>query len=126
MKFRFALLATLVVVAAPLAAQGGRRGGGGMNVDNMATMYTLSADQKTRTDSLVKIFTAGTAATQAWIRSEAQAGAVANADSAKKVADARARFNADFKALLTPDQAKKFDSVQANPPARRGGGGGGR
>lgn len=133
MKSRFALLAlAMVCAAAPLAAQGGggggRRGGGGrgMNIDNLATMYSLSADQRTKTEALIKIFTDGTAATQTWIMSERQAGAVQNADSAKKIADARAKFNADFKALLTADQSKKFDSVQANPPARRGGGGGGR
>jgi protein CpxP len=133
MKSRYALLALAVVcAAAPLAAQGGggggrRGGGGGMNVDQMTTQYSLSADQKTKTVALIKIFTDGTAATQAWMMSEQQAGAARNADSTQKVTDARTKFNADFKALLTPDQSKTFDSVQtANAGRRRGGGGGGR
>lgn len=92
----------------------------------MTTQYSLSADQKTKTEALVKIFTDGTAATQAWIQSERQAGAAVNADSMKKVADARAKFDADFKALLTADQSRLFDSVAAQRGAgRRGGRGGG-
>jgi hypothetical protein len=129
MKFRFALLAMLVGVAAPLAAQGGgggggRRGGGAMNIDQLTTQYALSSDQKTKTEALLKIYNDGTTATQAWMRSEAQAGAARNADSTKKVAEALAKFNADFKALLAGPQIAKFDSIQtARASSRRGGGG---
>ena len=133
MKSRFALVAMMLVAAAPLAAQGGGGGGGGrggrgggMNIDNMTTMYSLSADQKTKAEALIKIYTDQTTATQQWIMSQRQAGATANPDSAKKLTDARAKFNADFKALLTADQSKEVPiPVQANPPQRRGGGGGG-
>jgi len=135
MKSRFALLALMVVAASPLVAQGGgggggmRRGGGGgggaMNVDQLVTQYKLTGDQKTKTEALVKTYTDATQATQAWIRSEAQNGALPNADSAKKVADARTTFNTSFKALLTAPQAQVFDSVQAAMANRRRGGGGG-
>jgi hypothetical protein len=127
MRSRFALLALLVVVAAPLAAQGGgmgRGGGRGMSIDQLTTQYSLSSDQKTKTDALLKIYNDGTTATQAWMRSEAQAGAARNADSAKKVSDALTKFNADFKALLAGPQIAKFDSIQAaRASSRRGGGG---
>jgi Spy/CpxP family protein refolding chaperone len=134
MKSRFALLAMMVVAAAPLAAQGGgggggRRGGGGrggMDIEQMTTQYNLSSDQKTKATALIKIYTDGTAATQTWMASERAAGAAQNVDSMKKISDARAKFNADFKALLTPDQAKTFDSVQTAQQGRRRGGGGGR
>lgn len=130
MKSCLALLAMVVVAAAPLAAQGGggggmgRAGGGrGMSIDQLTTQYSLSSDQKTKTDALLKIYNDGTTATQAWIRSEQQAGAARNADSAKKVSDALAKFNADFKALLAGPQIAKFDSIQAaRAGSRRGGG----
>lgn len=131
MKSRFALLAMVVVCAAPLAAQGGGRmgGGRGMSVDNLAATYSLSAEQKTKTEALLKIFNDNTAATSAWIMAQRQAGEARNADSAKKVSDAMTKFNADFKALLAGPQIAKFDSIQAARAARMGGrgpGGGGQ
>jgi len=139
MKARFALLALMAVAVVPLAAQGGggggRRGGGGgggrnggaaMNIDNLTTLYKLTADQKTKTEALIKTFTDETQKTQAWMASERQAGGAVNADSMKKVADARAAFETAFKQLLTAPQAETFDSVQkAQAGRRRGGGGGG-
>ncbi|MGH7592815.1 MAG: hypothetical protein ACRELE_03045 [Gemmatimonadales bacterium] len=134
MTSRFALLAMVVVTAAPLAAQGGgggmgggRMGGRGMNADALTAQYDLSADQKTKTEALLKIFSDGTASTQAWMMAQRQAGETRNADSAKKVGEAMAKFNADFKALLAGPQLAKFDSVQAARAARmqgRGPGGG--
>jgi hypothetical protein len=133
MKSRFALLAMVLVSAAPLAAQGGGGMGGGrggnrmMNIDTMTAMYSLSADQKTKTEGLIKIYNDGTAATMAWMREQMQSGGGRNADSTKKVQDAMAKFNADFKALLAGPQIAKFDSVQAARAARmrgRGPGGG--
>ena len=134
MKSRFALLAMVVVAAAPLAAQGGGgmgRGGGNrmMNADTLTAVYNLSADQKTKTIALIKVYNDGTAATQAWMMAQRQAGEARNADSAKKVQDAAAKFNADFKALLAGPQIAKFDSIQAARAARMGGrgpGGGGQ
>ncbi len=131
MKTRYALLAMMFVAAIPLGAQGGgggrRNGGGGgaaMNIDNLTTTYKLTADQKTAAEALIKTYTTATQATQAWMRSEAQAGGAQNADSLKKITDARATFDSGFKALLTAPQAQVYDSVQKAQPVRRRGGGG--
>lgn len=125
MKARFAMLAVAVVCAAPLAAQGGgmmgMRGNRMMNADTLTAIYSLSAEQKTKTEGLIKIYTDNTAATRAWMMAQQQAGEARNADSGKKVSDAMAKFNADFKALLTGPQIAKFDSVQAARAARMGG-----
>jgi hypothetical protein len=115
----------ILIAAVPLSAQGGRRGGGGggfgggMNLDQLTTDYGLNSRQKSQTDSLIKLFDKNTQATQAWIRNEAQNSATPNADSAKKVADARTAFNASFKSLLNPVQSTKFDSVQTAMCSRR-------
>jgi hypothetical protein len=132
MKSRLALLAMVVVSAAPLAAQGGggmgRMGGTRMmNADTLTAVYSLSADQKTKTEGLLKIYNDGTAATMAWIRTQPRGSAPP--DSMKKIQDAMAKFNADFKALLAGPQIAKFDSIQAARAARMGGrgpGGGGQ
>jgi hypothetical protein len=127
MKSRFALLAMVLVSAAPLAAQGGGGMGGGrggnrmMNIDTLTATYSLSADQKTKAEGLIKIYNDGTAATMAWMRTQRQAQAEIPADSSKKVTDAMAKFNADFKALLAGPQIAKFDSIQAARAARMGG-----
>lgn len=135
MKTRFALLAMMLIAVIPLSAQGGggrRNGGGGgrggaaPTIDNLVTMYKLSADQKTAAEALIKTYNTATQATQAWMRSEAQAGGAPNADSLKKITDARATFDSAFKALLTEPQAQVYDSVQKAQPVRRRGGGGGR
>jgi hypothetical protein len=112
MKSRFALLAMLVLVAAPLAAQGGGRGG--MNVDNLNTLYKLTKDQKTKTQSLIDDYNKNTASVQQYILSQTQNAATVSPDSTKKRSDLLADFNAKFKALLTADQARKYDSVQAS------------
>ena len=132
MKSRFALLVMVVACAAPLAAQGGgggmgRGGNRMMNIDTLTATYSLSADQKTKAEGLIKIYNDNTAATMAWMRAQMQSGGGRNADSSKKVQDAMAKFNADFKALLAGPQITKFDSIQAARAARMGGrmGGGG-
>jgi len=124
---RLAIVGLLVACASPLAAQGGGRMGGGRNVlnaDTLTAQYNLTADQKTKTIALIKTYNDNTAATMAWMRSEQQSGGTRNADSAKKVADARATFDAAFKALLVGPQAARFDSVQAARAARGRGPGG--
>jgi hypothetical protein len=133
MKSRFALLAMVLVSAAPLAAQGGGGMGGGrggnrmMNIDTLTATYSLSSDQKTKAEGLIKIYNDGTAATMAWIRTQPRGSAPP--DSMKKMQDAMAKFNADFKALLAGPQIARFDSIQAARAARMGGrgpGGGGQ
>ena len=131
MKSRCAVLAMMSLAAVSLSAQvgGGRRNGGGgagaaMNIDNLTTTYKLTADQMTAAEALIKTYTTAAQATQAWMRSEARAGGAPNADSLKKITDARATFDTGFKALLTAPQAQVYDSVQKALPVRRRGGGG--
>jgi len=132
MKPRFALLAMVLVSAAPLAAQGGGgmgRGNRMMNADTLTALYGLSAEQKTKTEGLIKIYNDGTAATMAWMRTQRQAQEPVPPDTTKKLQDAMAKFNTDFKALLAGPQIAKFDSIQAARAARMGGrgpGGGGQ
>ena len=95
-----------------------------MNIDNLTATYKLTADQKTRTEALVKAYTTATQPTLAWMASERRAGGAANTDSLMKIADARAAFDTGFKALLTDPQAQVFDSVRKAQAGRRRGGGG--
>lgn len=127
MKSRFALLTLLVIAAAPLAAQGGGGGmggggrmGGGMNIEQMSTMYSLTPDQVAKATELKKAYDASTSGVQAWMTKMRESGDMAAmrdapgaADSMKKMTDARAAFNVEFKKLLTAAQAAQFDSVQA-------------
>jgi Spy/CpxP family protein refolding chaperone len=129
MKSRLALVAMLVVAAAPLAAQGGGgppgggrgMGGRGMNIEAMTTLYTLTPEQVTKADALIKAYQESTRPLQQYMMAQRQGGGEVNADSMKKSTDLRTKFNADIKALLTGDQVKKFDSVQAAQAARMGG-----
>jgi hypothetical protein len=94
-----------------------------MNIEAMTALYTLTPEQVTKADALLKAYQAQVAPLQAYMMAQRQAQAEVNADSMKKSTDARTKFNADFKALLAGDQVKKFDSVQAAQAARMGGGG---
>ncbi|MES2123286.1 MAG: Spy/CpxP family protein refolding chaperone [Gemmatimonadota bacterium] len=132
MKSRFALLAVLVVAASPLAAQGGGGGGGmgrgmggGINVEQMTTLYSLTPDQVAKATELKKAYDASTAGVQAWMTKLRESGDMAAmrdapgaADSMKKMTTAREAYNAEFKKILTPTQAAKFDSVAAARAAR--------
>jgi Spy/CpxP family protein refolding chaperone len=129
MKSRLALVAMLVVAAAPLAAQGGGgapgggrgMGGRGMNIEAMTALYTLTPEQVTKADALLKKYQESTMPLQQYMMAQRQGGGEVNPDSMKKSTELRTKFNADFKALLTGDQVKKFDSVQAAQAARMGG-----
>lgn len=126
MKARFALLALATVVAAPLAAQGGgTRGGGQLSIDNLTTMYTLSTEQKAQTTTLLATYNEATKGVQAWMAKLRESGdmqamrsAPGAADSTRKLQDARAKFDADFKSVLVGTQVAKFDSVAAARAAR--------
>jgi hypothetical protein len=131
MKSRLALLGMLVVAAAPLAAQGGGGGGGGgrgmggINVEQMTTMYALTADQAAKATELKKKYDASTAGVQAWMTKLREAGdpaamreAPGFADSLAKMNTAREAFNTEFKKILTGAQVVTFDSVQAARAAR--------
>lgn len=138
MKSRFALLAMMVIAAAPLAAQGGGGGGGmggmgggrgmarGINNDStMTAVLGLSADQHSKYKATLDAFNTANMSLMTYMRAQRSAEAEVSADSTAKQAALRTKLTADLKALLTPAQATKFDSVvAANPPrAPRGGGG---
>ncbi len=137
MKARFALLALAVVCAAPLAAQGGGTMGGGnmggmrmargiMNVDTMAMTLGMDADTKAAYQHKIDEYNKDMAPLMAYMRTARQGGGMVDADSAKKMTDARAHLNSELKeALKNADQKKKFDSIVAATPMGRGGRGGG-
>ena len=68
---------------------------------------TLTADQKTKVTDIYK-------------KMADQIGALAQEDRRTKGQDIRTATNAEIRALLTPDQQKKFDAM----PQGRGPGGG--
>lgn len=132
MSIRFALVAVLALGAAPLAAQGGGMGGGmragGMmtaapDADKLTTDLGLDSAQAAKVTALVAAHKEATTGVQAWmdgIRASGDMQAMRNApgaqDSLTKMRGARTKFDADLKAILTADQAKKYDEMQ--PPAR--------
>lgn len=130
MKSRFALIAMLCVAAAPLAAQGGGQGqgrgmGGGVNIERMTTLYSLTPEQVAKATELKKTYDAQTAGVQAWMTKLRESGDMAAmrdapgaADSMKKMTTATEAYNAEFKKILTGAQVAKFDSVQAARAAR--------
>ena len=90
MKVRFALVA-LALSAAPLAAQGGGQGRmmrGVMNVDQMSTTLSLTADQKTKYQGVLDNYMKMMQPLQTYMRAQMQAGAEVSADSQKKMTDA--------------------------------------
>lgn len=129
MKARFALAALAILIAAPLAAQGGgmRMGGGGqINIESLTALYSLSTEQGKKTEEFLATYTEATKGVQAWMMKLRESGAAMGsirdtpgfADSMKKSTDARARFDADFKSILVGTQVVKFDSVAAARAAR--------
>ena len=90
---------------------GGGRGGRGMDPAQMLARLdeavTLTADQKTKVTDIYKKMTD-------------QMGALAPEDRRTKGQEIRTATNAEIRALLTPDQQKKFDAM----PQGRGPGGG--
>ncbi|MEO5825967.1 MAG: hypothetical protein ABIR59_08775 [Gemmatimonadales bacterium] len=132
MKARFALAALAILIAAPLAAQGGGGGmrmggaGGGMNIESLNGMYSLSTEQTKKAEGFLETYTDATKGVQAWMMKLRESGAPMGsirdtpgfADSMKKSTDARARFDADFKSILVGTQVVKFDSVAAARAAR--------
>jgi Spy/CpxP family protein refolding chaperone len=127
MKARFALLAMVVVAAAPLAAQGGGGGGGRvnpmMNADSLGSWLTLTSAQKTQTQAMIDDYNKNSAPLQAYVRAAGRGNAAP--DSMTKMTNMRTDFTNKLKAILTPDQSKKFDSLSTamQGRGRRGGGG---
>src|SRR5512140_616134 len=115
MKSRFALLAMMVIAAAPLAAQGGGGGGGmggmgggrgmarGINNDStMAAVLGLSADQHAKYKATLDTYNTANMSLRNYMMAQRQAQAEVSADSTAKQAALRTKLAADLKALLTP------------------------
>ena len=74
MKARLALAALMTVATLPLAAQGQRGMGRQLSIDNLTTMYSLSAEQKTKTEALLATYTDATKGVQAWMMKGGRGG----------------------------------------------------
>jgi len=126
MKTGFAYLVMTFAAAAPLVGQGSGpdvKAYHDMNVDSLTARYRLNAGQKTKTIGLLKTWTDTTAPTMSWMAAQKKTGATLNADSARKIDNATAKFNADFRAILNADQALRFDSIhKSRAPTHRPGG----
>lgn len=114
-------------MAAPLAAQGQGAGGGGRpGMGDPAAMQarqnerlfegiTLSAEQKTKVDS---IQTASRAAQQAAM----QSGGMRDPETRQRMMAQRQATMAAIRGVLSAEQQAQFDKNMANMPAMQGGG----
>ncbi|MGV3707398.1 MAG: hypothetical protein ACO1Q7_01060 [Gemmatimonas sp.] len=123
-----ALLLTVASVTAQ--AQGGGGGGGGRGMgggrggwEQQKTMLlkdiTLTPQQTTSIDSIAKVYTDK----QMELRGAAGAGGPPSEEVMAKMRALAPERNEAIKKLLTPDQAKQFDTNVAAMPQGRGRGG---
>jgi hypothetical protein len=113
-------MCSAALCAVPMMAQGGGGGGrGGMDPDaqlaSLTTALTLSADQQAK----IKTILVADAAKMTALRT------AQDPDMQTKVASIRTDEHTAIKALLTADQATKYDAMPQGRGGRRGGGGGG-
>ena len=111
------MLCSAALTTTPMLAQGGGGGGrGGQTPDAqlaaLTTALTLSADQQAKIKPIL----------DADAKKIADLRAAQDPDMQTKVAAIRTAQHAAIKALLTADQATKYDAM---PQGGRGGGGGG-
>lgn len=129
MKSRFAVLAAMVALAMPLAAQGGAPGGmrnmmsAVPNVDSLASQLTLTAEQKPKVAAAVAAFEVATKDAREFMTKAMSGGDMAsmrdNPDFQKNatiVRDERTKMATAIKAALTPEQVTKYDELY---PMRR-------
>lgn len=147
MQIRFAVLAAAALLAAPVAAQGGgagggerpgggvggaARGGGFMapapDADQLIKQLGLGGGQAGKVRALVAAYKTETKGPQEWvdgIRASGDMQAMRSApgaqDSLAKLRSAREKFDKELKAVLTPEQAKQYDEMQAAGRPRRPG-----
>ena len=116
-KFLATIVALGVMMSVPARAQDpAKKGGGGrgqqtpeQRIEAIETAVgKLTADQKTKITAILT-------------KSAADMAALSQEDRRGKGADMRAAANKEIRALLTEEQAKKFDEM---PQGGRGGGGG--
>lgn len=125
-KLQFLAAAALIAMSSTAAtAQGGGGGGGGqgrggMSPAQMKEMYfagiTLSAEQNTKVDSIMKSYADLNAALRADQSMDMQARRA-------KMTENRTKQTDDLKAVLTDDQKKIFEKTMADMAARMQGGG---
>ena len=118
----------LVLVAMPMAAQGGMGGGqggqgrGAMQQRQNEMLFrgiTLTEAQRAKIDTLQ-------AAQRTAMQEMMQSGAMQDPATRERVAEMRTKHNNDIREVLTPEQRTQFDKNLAEMPNRGMGGPGGR
>jgi len=130
---RMLVAMTMVLVAVPMAAQGGMGGMGGMGGgqggqgrgnmqqrqnEMLFSGITLTEVQRAKIDSLQ---TAQRTALQEMM----QSGAMQDPAARERMTEMRTKHNNDIRELLTPEQRTQFDKNLAEMPTRGPGGPGG-
>jgi periplasmic protein CpxP/Spy len=126
MKAMRMLVATaLVLVAMPMAAQGGMGGGQGRGAmqqrqnEMLFQGITLTEAQRAKIDTLQ-------AAQRTAMQEMMQSGAMQDPAARERVAAMRTKHNDDIRAVLTPEQRTQFEKNLADMPTRGPGGMGGQ
>ena len=121
---RMLVATALVLVAMPMAAQGGMGGGQGRGAmqqrqnEMLFKGITLTEAQRAKIDTLQ---TAQRTAMQEMM----QSGAMQDPAARERVAEMRNKHNDDIRAVLTPEQRTQFEKNLAEMPTRGPGGPGG-
>lgn len=127
---RMLVATALVLVAMPLAAQGGMGGmGGGQGGQGRGAMQqrqnemlfrgiTLSDAQKAKIDTIQT-------AQRTMLQEMMQSGAMQDPAARERMGEMRTKHNNDIRAVLTPEQQAQFDKNLAEMPTRGMGGPGG-
>jgi Spy/CpxP family protein refolding chaperone len=133
MKARLAVLSSLVLLAAPLAAQGGMGAGRGNPMAMLSVPTTellteqlaLSAEQQPKVAALIAAYDSTTVTDRAAVAKLIEAGdmqAMRGDPSMARVREARTKFTTDLKAMLTAEQVAKYDELYPQRMGRRPGG----
>ena len=130
-----AVVGGLMLAGAPLAAQQGGPGGGGMgrmmgtpNLEEVSAKLNLTADQQTKIKALITTFEANTKGVRETLMKNRQAVQSGAADPAALREENMAammvlredadKLNTDIKALLTPEQQVAYDQYLQEQRAR--------
>jgi periplasmic protein CpxP/Spy len=107
--------------ASPAGGKGGGHKGGGLTLEALTKALTLTDDQQTKIKPILED-------EHQKMQALFQDNSVQQADKRTKMKDIRDAANTAIKAVLTPDQATKFDALLAQMQQQRqnrGNGGGG-
>lgn len=132
---RMLVATALVLVAMPLAAQGGMGGGQGGGMGGMGGGQGRGAMQQRQNEMLFRGITLTDAqkaqidtiqtAQRTALQEMMQSGAMQDPAARERVAEMRTKHNNDIRAVLTPEQRTQFDKNLAEMPNRGMGGPGG-